>query len=346
MAGPSPWLSTLICRRAFRLIRSPLIETSIRTNGGTSLGSNRNMTWMKERTRSLVERLSLYDAYTKRMHHLPDLVRRIIEKAYALRLRPGPTSLLGPRHRRSRDLVEIDITYACNLDCFNCDRSCHQAPSGDHMSLGQILYFLDETRLNRIQWRRISVLGGEPTLHPQFQEIMKLILEYCEKYSPHTRVVVVTNGYGDRVNNTLIHLPARVKVRNTAKKSQIQRDFNTFNVAPVDVQEYAGADFSNGCWITEGCGMGVTPYGYYPCAVAGGIDRIFGFDLGRSTLPEPDDDMEQQLRAFCTYCGHFKLPTAQPLVGSVMSPAWSLAYARSRREPVVLSRLPEAATWR
>lgn len=26
------------------------------------------------------------------------------------------------------------------------------------------------------------------------------------------------------------------------------------------------------------CGMGVTPYGYYPCAVAGGIDRIFGFN--------------------------------------------------------------------
>jgi hypothetical protein len=173
---------------------------------------------------------------------------------------------------------------------------------------------------------------------------MKLILEYCEKYSPHARVVAVTNGYSDRVNDTLIHLPGRVKVRNTAKKSQ--RDFNTFNVAPVDVREYAGADFSNSCWITEGCGMSVTRYGYHPCAVAGGIDRIFGFDLGRNALPVPDDDMEQQLRAFCTYCGRLKLPTAQPLIGSAMSPAWSLAYARSRREPVGLSRLPEAATLR
>jgi len=212
------------------------------------------------------------------------------------------------------------------------------------MSLGQILYFLDESRLNRIQWRRIRVLGGEPTLHPQFLEIVKLILEYREKYSPRTRIEVVTNGYGERVNNALILLPAGIEVRNTAKKSQIQPDFDTFNVAPVDVQEYAGADFSNGCWITELCGMGVTPYGYYPCAAAGGIDRIFGFDLGRNTLPEPDDDMEQQLRAFCIYCGHFKLRRAQPLIGSMMSPAWSLAYARSRREPVVLSRLPEAAT--
>jgi len=76
------------------------------------------------------------------------------------------------------------------------------------------------------------------------------------------------------------------------------------------------------------CGMGVTPYSYYPCAVAGGIDRIFGFNLGRKTLSS-DDDMKDLLEHFCSFCGHFKcVSTDEPVTEPVMSPTWHEAYAR------------------
>ena len=77
-----------------------------------------------------------------------------------------------------------------------------------------------------------------------------------------------------------------VHVNNTAKVTNVQPEFQTFNVAPIDLEGYQGANFSNGCMITQICGIGVTPYGYYPCAVAGAIDRTFGLNLGRKTLPE------------------------------------------------------------
>lgn len=257
------------------------------------------------------------------------------------RIGPSPTRLLGPRWRRARELVEIDITYSCNLRCFNCNRSCEQDPSNDHMSIAQVRQFLEESRAAGNPWKRIHVLGGEPTNHPQFVEIMNLIVEYRDKYSPSTSIELTTNGYGERVSRMLSHVPPSVQINNTSKTTRVQTEFCSFNVAPIDLKEYAAADFVNGCPVTRLDGIGVTPYGYYPCSVAGAIDRSFGLNLGRRNLPKANDSMKQELRAFCALCGHFKLPTWEALTGPIMSPTWVEAYARSHQDPPTLSRLPE-----
>ena len=44
-----------------------------------------------------------------------------------IRIRRVVTAVLGPQYHRSRDLIEIDITYLCNLYCNNCNRSVTQA---------------------------------------------------------------------------------------------------------------------------------------------------------------------------------------------------------------------------
>lgn len=272
---------------------------------------------------------------------LGDHCARLTTRYFFWRIKPLATGLLGPLWRRSRNVVEVDITYACNLKCFNCNRSCEQDPTGDRMSIEQMSHFLEESRERGIQWRRIRLVGGEPTSHPQFLEIVNLVLEYRDRFSPKTRIQVTTNGHGERANKMLALLPPGIDVNNTAKVTNVQREFDTFNVAPIDVEDYDRADFSNGCWITQRCGIGVTPYGYYPCAVAGAIDRTFGFNLGRKTLPERHDDMKKELRTFCALCGHFKLPTREVLNGPVMSPTWAQAYTRSLRQPATLSRLSE-----
>lgn len=257
------------------------------------------------------------------------------------RIKPLPTRLLGPLWRRSRNAVEVDITYACNLKCFNCNRSCQQDPTGVRMSTEQMRHFLEESRGRGIRWKSIRLLGGEPTSHPQFLEIVNLVLEYRDKFSPKTRIEIFTNGNGERANRMLSLLPPGVQVNNTAKVTNVQREFQTFNVAPIDLEEYHGADFSNGCGVTEVCGIGVTPYGYYPCAIAGAIDRTFGLNLGRKALPERHDDMKEELRTFCALCGMFKAPTGELLNGPVMSPTWAKAYSRSLQNPAQLSRLAE-----
>jgi hypothetical protein len=212
------------------------------------------------------------------------------------------------------------------------------------MTVGQVRRFLEESVDRNIRWKRLRVVGGEPTIHPNFLEIMSLLLEYRRQHSPDMRIEVTTNGHGEKVNRVLSSMPAGIVINNSAKESAVQPHFDTFNIAPVDVKTYRNADFFNGCQVAVSCGVGVTPYGYYPCAVAGGIDRIFGFDLGNKELPEADDDMNGQLRRFCSLCGHFKVPSRNPVTGPEMSPTWEQAYARVREAPPRLSRLSECGT--
>ncbi len=72
--------------------------------------------------------------------------------------------------------------------------------------------------------------------------------------------------------------------------------------------------------------MGLTPRGYYPCAIAGGIDRVLEFNLGYTQLPEASDDMVSSLNVFCQYCGHFKRLVDPEIDKPKISKTWKIAY--------------------
>jgi hypothetical protein len=85
--------------------------------------------------------------------------------------------------------------------------------------------------------------------------------------------------------------------------------------------------------------MGLTPYGYYPCAVAGSIDRIFGYDLGRKVLPRDNENFADCLKILCRYCGHFKRLVEEPINSELMSKTWKNAYKQYRsNNPPLLSK--------
>ena len=230
---------------------------------------------------------------------------------WRFRNRPIMTKIMGRQFTRSRSKIEIDLTYECNLKCHGCNRSCRQAPDKTHISLSQIDDFIEESISRKIYWKRIRLLGGEPTLHPDFEEILYKFAEYKLNF-PKTRLEVTTNGFGRRVKRNIIRIPPFFHIENTAKTSVVQEGFYAFNMAPIDDQKYKNLDFTNGCSNIEDCGIGLTPSGYYPCTLAGGIDRILGIDMGRKTLPESEDDMLDLLKEFCKMCGRFKSRVFKP----------------------------------
>jgi len=279
---------------------------------------------------------------------LPDLSRRMLridprwrwfwKAAFAvfailrrLRVSRPVTRLLGRQYRRSRDLIEIDITYLCNLHCLNCNRSVSQAREALHMPLSMVAGFVNESIKRGKRWRRVRVLGGEPTLHPQFAKVVEELLRY-KRWHPDCIVEVVTNGYGPEVNRALAALPPDVMIDNSQKTTPIQPTFGPFNLAPLDDHKYRNADFSNGCAVLRDCGMGLTPLGYYPCAVAGGIDRILGARLGVDQIPNDGDDMVEAAAKLCGLCGrfrdgHFVPKLLRPeLRAQRTSPTWAKLY--------------------
>jgi hypothetical protein len=257
------------------------------------------------------------------MHRNITLKRLALDLWQALRCQRGLANRWGRPYKRSRRLIEIDITYRCNLRCPNCNRSCTQAPAAIDMPLTQLEAFLNDSLTAGVRWERIRLLGGEPTLHPELMAILGLLENYRTRYNPRLRLVLCTNGSGARVRRTLSRLPPNVIVKNTAKTTRA-RLFRPFNQAPIDLRRHRFADYACGCRILEDCGLGLTPQGYYPCAIAGGIDRVFGFGLGRLRLPPEQDEMQEMRERFCPLCGHFGF--AWPTQRSRMSTTWRRAY--------------------
>ena len=229
----------------------------------------------------------------------------------------------GKQFLPSREFIEIDITYKCNLKCINCNRSCSQAPSAIELPVSKIQTFIEQSIERDITWERIRLLGGEPTLHSRFFDIIDLLIRYRKSHNPSVRLVVGTNYYGKQVHRVLEKLPDAIVVKSTLKSSRVNL-FKPFNVAPVDTRLNRFSDYSCGCRIIEDCGLGLTPSGYYMCAVAGGIDRIFQYQMGRRCLPDETDDLSDQMASLCRLCGHFgfQWPTRR----SKISEAWRLAY--------------------
>tara|TARA_R110002074_G_scaffold106618_1_gene230379 strand:+ start:29395 stop:30180 length:786 start_codon:yes stop_codon:yes gene_type:complete len=255
-----------------------------------------------------------------------------------VRIQKPVTRLLGYQYAPSRDLIEIDLTYLCNLRCNNCNRSSAQAPEARHISISQIRQFVDDSIAQKRHWRRIRILGGEPTLHPEFLQIMETLIKLKE-VAPKTIIEVVTNGFGAKVNAILDRVPEGVQVENSAKSQNIQPGFGPFNMAPIDSWQYAFADYRNGCDIAQSCGIGLTPQGYYPCAVAGGIDRVLGLERGRQSIPHSGDDMRDLMAEACRLCGRFRdghyVPEKlrKPLMEQKTSKSWAKIYHSWRESP-------------
>ncbi|MCX5713851.1 MAG: radical SAM protein [Candidatus Omnitrophica bacterium] len=246
---------------------------------------------------------------------------------FTLMRKPLIIKLFGIKYERTLRNIEIDLSYYCQLKCFNCNRSCRQAPTEERMSVDQIKKFIKESKDSNIKWQRIRLLGGEPTMHPDIFEIMNLILDYKFSYSPNTVIHLVTNGFGEEVSKVLSKVPNGIEIFNSQKKSPRQL-FSPFNLAPLDYDKYRDRDYTDGCVNYSKCGIGLSLYGYYCCGNAAGIDRVLGFNAGRKKIPIDDDAMKDHLQIFCKFCGvftRFKLSKKE-----LISASWKKAYEKYR----------------
>ncbi|MBI5489530.1 MAG: radical SAM protein [Deltaproteobacteria bacterium] len=229
--------------------------------------------------------------------------------AAALPSREGAVIPAGRKQfRTSLDRVEIDITYACNLHCRSCNRSCSQAPTSEMMSLEHVQAFLDQARALQRQFTLVNVLGGEPTLHPQFAEIVREISRAFPPGGP-TTIQITSNGTPEALAVLdRVALPPNAFVDTASFKTGPVVDYFTpFNDAPMDDPRFRDADFGAGCWVTAYCGFGLNRRGYYACSAAGGIDRVLGLGLGHPSLADFDEDKARfQRERLCRYCGNFK----------------------------------------
>jgi len=95
---------------------------------------------------------------------------------------------LCPDHEQHSCLTVVEVTDRCNLSCPTCYAG--SSPSyGRHRTLEEIKQMLDTVVENEKEPDVVQISGGEPTIHPQFFEI----LDYA-KTLPIKHLMLNTNG--------------------------------------------------------------------------------------------------------------------------------------------------------
>lgn len=283
--------------------------------------------------RALFRKLHL--GMKKKMRFSREIGKKMFE---FIRCQKPISKFMKPMFTPDCSKIVLDITFACNLKCAGCHKSCNLIPTKDMLSLDQIKKFVHESIKQDRKWARILISGGEPTLHPQLFEIIEELLKYKRKHSPNTSVELNTNGFGPKVNLILSKIPSKINIINSNKKNSNVEGHKKFHDAPIDNIAYKFADFSNACYVCTLCGMALTRYGYYPCSIAASIDRIFGFDLGMKKLPQPDYDMRELLLKFCKYCGKFMIfNSIRKTDSNAMSISWRKSIEAYKKKKPSLS---------
>ena len=95
---------------------------------------------------------------------------------------------LCPDHEQHSCLTIVEVTDRCNLTCPTCFAG--SSPTyGRHRTLEEVKAMLDTVVRNEKEPDVVQISGGEPTIHPQFFEI----LDYA-KTLPIRHLMVNTNG--------------------------------------------------------------------------------------------------------------------------------------------------------
>ncbi|GHV57157.1 hypothetical protein FACS1894182_05300 [Bacteroidia bacterium] len=95
------------------------------------------------------------------------------------------------KKRKPRKLLrfELPVTYHCNLNCKSCGHCCPLAK--EHFQDVEALErdFKRLSQLSKRQIELVSLMGGEPLLHPQLIDIMCMARSYF-----NGKIIIVTNG--------------------------------------------------------------------------------------------------------------------------------------------------------
>ncbi|MCP3850471.1 MAG: radical SAM protein [Gammaproteobacteria bacterium] len=95
---------------------------------------------------------------------------------------------LCPDHEQHSCLTLVEITDRCNMECPTC-YSESSPTCGEHRSMDEIGKMLDLVVKNEGEPDVVQLSGGEPTIHPNFFEILEMAKE-----KPIRHLMINTNG--------------------------------------------------------------------------------------------------------------------------------------------------------
>lgn len=201
-------------------------------------------------------------------------------------------------------LIQIELTNSCINQCANCTRFVghHRKPfMMDITTFIKALESLDG-------WKGgIGIMGGEPTLHPEFREILNIFRDMVPdrrkrelwtagyKWKQYEKDIKETFdedliSFNDHTQTCGKHAPILASVKDLIRNNK-EREFAIEN-----------------CWVQPRWSSSITPFGCYFCEIAGAMDILFtggknAWPLEKGWWKRSVKDFEKQKKAICPNCG-------------------------------------------
>ena len=218
--------------------------------------------------------------------------------------------MIDPQHMK---LIQVLITNKCNMSCTHCSQMCPHQQNKFFMSLEEIENALCTLRDYP---GHIGCMGGEPTLHPQFKDVLALY----RKYVPvKARRELWTNGanyekYRKEIEETFY----KELIAYNEHEEQQECWHQPNHVAACEV--FSGMVTGNvqddhdlmwkvidNCWVQNRWSAMITPMGAYYCEVAAARANVMsgpkGIAVREGWWKEPMQSYEFLKRDLCSQCG-------------------------------------------
>lgn len=191
-------------------------------------------------------------------------------------------------------IVMIDITNACHKACSNCTRFCGEHPKPFYMEVETFKKAVDSMEgFPGI----VGIIGGEPTLHPHFSEMMDYYAKRIEEPRPAAFLRIPTTNFKD-YGRVVKYMRGRKRglfsslgagyyknfevIQDTFPYQSLNdhRTVNTHQAILVTRKELGIPDeewfkLRDNCWIQNIWSATITPKGAFFCEIAASLDMLF-----------------------------------------------------------------------
>ncbi len=259
----------------------------------------------------------------------------------------------SPRHMR---IIEIDITNACDKRCSNCTRLCGHQKKPFFMDFDTFKRSVDS--LDGYQGIR-SIMGGEPTLHPEFERFIRYLgSKFPERKNPFIypqkdfirQVHRVELDNFEMINDGV----ERIDIVGPGMFSNMGASYKKHYEVITDILPFQGLNdhlnpiyhqtalitrkelgipddewvkIRDNCWLQNEWSAGITPKGCFFCEVAGVLDMLLdgpgGWPIEPGWWKRTPDQFGNQLH-WCELCGFALQTFTRDSAEEVddMSPEW------------------------
>lgn len=235
------------------------------------------------------------------------------------------------RSPASMDIIQIDITHACHKRCGGCTRVVAHYKDPPEMTVEQFAAAVDsmEGWSNFQDGKILGVMGGEPTMHPQFDEIAAVFYEKWGRGSP------ADNGLRP-IDDFARYAQERLADRSSGRGlwsslgNAYYRNYETiqevFDHQCINDHENPGVHqalfitrtdmgipddewvkLRDNCWVQNLWSASITSHGAYFCEVAGALDALYyggahAWPVEKGWWKRTPDQFGDQLK-LCEHCG-------------------------------------------